>query len=96
MRVYRQKCSDAWNYESQLLGKRIHRSTGETNEHHARKIANAVHTDMLRSQTDSLERKPPPTPQQFRGDFLTQVESEKSDTPKSVDFYTYCFDSLLR
>ena len=96
MRVYQKKGSEVWLYEFQLHGQRYHRSTGETNENKAKQIANGVYTDILRGDTSSLERKPSPTLKQFRGDFLTQVESEKSDTPNTLTFYTYCFDALLQ
>jgi site-specific recombinase XerD len=36
-----------------------------------------------------------PTFKEFRKDFITAVKAEKPDKPKTVQFYTYCFDSLL-
>jgi hypothetical protein len=42
-----------------------------------------------------VEREPAPTLKEFRTDFLTAVKAEKPDKPKTVQFYTYSFDSLL-
>ena len=96
MRVYRAHEDGVWYFEFQHNGKRYHRSTGEKNERKASKIAEAFHVDLIRGKADVLERKPPPSLRDFRSDFLTHVKAEMSETPKSIKFYTYCFESLLR
>ena len=52
--------------------------------------------DLLRGGHEKLERRPVPTLKEFRSEFLTHVHAEMSETPKSIAFYTYCYDSLLR
>src|SRR6266436_2630219 len=37
-----------------------------------------------------------PTFRAFREDFITAVKAEKQNKPKTVQFYTYSFDSLLK
>ena len=73
-----------------------HKSTRMTNEREALKIANAVFTALVRGEAGIGEPKRVPMLRAFREDFITAVRAEKPDKPKTVQFYTYSFDSLLK
>jgi len=96
MRIYRPNRTNFWHYEFVLNGKRYHKSTKMTNEREALKIANAAFTALVKGEAGIGEPKSVPTLRAFREDFITAVQAEKQDKPKTVQFYTYSFDSLLK
>jgi len=96
MRIYKPSGTSFWYYEFVLNGKRHHKSTRMTNEREALKIANAAFTALVKGEAGIGEPKPVPTLRAFREDFITAVQAEKQDKPKTVQFYTYAFDSLLK
>ncbi len=96
MRIYKPKGTSFWQYEFVLNRKRYHRSTKMTNEREALKIANAAFTALVKGEAGIGEPKPVPTLRAFREDFVIAVQAEKQDKPKTVRFYTYSFDSLLK
>jgi len=53
-------------------------------------------TALVKGEAGIGEPKPVPTLRAFREDFITAVQAEKQDKPKTVQFYTYAFDSLLK
>ena len=96
MRIYRSNSSSFWYYEFVLNGRRYHKSTKMTNEREALKIANAAFTALVKGEVGIGGPKSVPTLKAFREDFVTAVQAEKQDKPKTVQFYTYSFDSLLK
>ena len=96
MKVFKREGTDFWHYEFVLNGKRYHKSTKMKNEREALKVANAAFTAVVKGEAGIAEPKPIPTLRAFREDFLTAVKAEKQDKPKTVQFYTYSFDSLLK
>jgi integrase len=96
MRIYRSNSSSFWYYEFVLNGRRYHKSTKMTNEREALKIANAAFTALVKGEAGIGGPKSVPTLKAFREDFITAVRAEKPDKPKTVQFYTYSFDSLLK
>ena len=96
MRIYKSNSSNFWYYEFVLNGKRYHKSTKMTNEREALKVANAAFTSLVKAEAGIGEPKSVPTLKTFREDFITAVRAEKPDKPKTVQFYTYSFDSLLK
>ena len=96
MRIYKPRGTSFWYYEFVLNGKRHHKSTRMTNEREALKIANAIFTALVKGEAGIGAPKPVPTLRAFREDFITAVQAEKQDKPKTVQFYTYAFDSLLK
>lgn len=96
MKVFKRECTNFWHYEFVLNGKRYHKSTKMKNEREALKVANAAFTAVVKGEAGIAEPKPIPTLRAFREDFLTAVKAEKQDKPKTVQFYTYSFDSLLK
>jgi integrase len=96
MRVFRPDGTSFWHYEFVLNGKRYHKSTKMKNEREALKVANAAFTALVKGEAGIAEPKPIPTLRAFREDFLTAVKAEKQDKPRTVQFYTYSFDSLLK
>src|SRR5690348_15069148 len=96
MRIYRSNSSSFWYYEFVLNGRRYHKSTKMTNEREALKIANAAFTALVKGEAGIGEPKSVPTLRAFREDFITAVQAEKQDRLKTVQFYTYSFDSLLK
>jgi len=96
MRIYKPNGTSYWHYEFVLNRKRYHKSTKVTNEREALKIANAAFTALVKGEVGIGEPKPVPTLRAFRADFITAVQAEKQDKPKTVQFYTYSFDSLLK
>lgn len=96
MRIYKPKNSSFYSYEFVFKGKRYHKSTRVKSERDARTIANAAYTALAKGEVGIVERKPAPMLKEFRTDFLTAVKAEKPDKPKTVQFYTYSFDSLLK
>src|ERR1700758_3373452 len=96
MRIYRSNSSSFWYYEFVLNGRRYHKSTKMTNEREALKIANAVFTALVKGEAGIGGPKSVPTLKAFREDFIKVVRAEKPDQPKTVQFYTYSFDSLLK
>jgi hypothetical protein len=96
MRIYRSNSSSFWYYEFVLNGRRYHKSTKMTNEREALKIANAAFTALVKGEAGIGGPKCVPTLKAFREDFITAVRAEKPDKPKTVQFYTYSFDSLLK
>ena len=95
MRIYRPDRTNFWHYEFVLNGKRYHKSTKMTSEREALKIANAAFTALVKGEAGIGEPKPVPTLRAFREDFITAVQAQKQDKPKTVKFYTYPFDSLF-
>jgi site-specific recombinase XerD len=85
-----------WHYKFVLNGKRYHKSTKMKNEREALKVANAAFTALVKGEAGIAEPKPVPTLRAFREDFLTAVKAEKQDKLRTVQFYTYSFDSLLK
>src|SRR6185437_10681259 len=96
MRIFKPKGTSFWQYEFVLNGKRYHKSTKMTNEREALKIANVAFTALVKGEAGIVEPKSVPTLRAFREDFITAVQAEKQDKPKTVQFYTYSFDSLLK
>src|SRR5690242_5745550 len=96
MRIYKPNRTNFWHYEFVLNGKRYHKSTKMTNEREALKIANAAFTALVKGEAGIGEPKSVPTLRAFREDFITAVQAEKQDKLKTVQFYTYSFDSLLK
>jgi hypothetical protein len=96
MRIFKPNGTSFWQYEFVLNGKRYHKSTKMTNEREALKIANAAFTALVKGEAGIGEPKSAPTLRAFREDFVTAVQAEKQDKPKTVQFYTYSFDSLLK
>ena len=96
MRIFKPSGTSFWQYEFVLNGKRYHKSTKMTNEREALKIANAAFTALVKGEAGIGEPKSVPTLRAFRQDFVTAVQAEKQDKPKTVRFYTYSFDSLLK
>ncbi|HTR25529.1 MAG TPA: tyrosine-type recombinase/integrase [Terriglobales bacterium] len=96
MRIFKPNGTSFWQYEFVLNGKRYHKSTKMTNEREALKIANVAFTALVKAEAGIGEPKPVPTLRAFREDFVTAVQAEKQDKPKTVRFYTYAFDSLLK
>jgi len=96
MRIYKSNSSNFWYYEFVLNGKRYHKSTKMTNEREALKVANAAFTSLVKAEAGIAEPRSVPTLKTFREDFITAVRAEKPDKPKTVQFYTYSFDSLLK
>jgi Phage integrase SAM-like domain len=66
------------------------------NDREALKVANAVFTALVRGEVGIAETRTVPTFRAFREDFITAVKAEKQNKPKTVQFYTYSFDSLLK
>jgi len=66
------------------------------NEREALKVENAAFTALVKGEAGIGEPKSVPTLREFREDFITAVRAEKQDKPKTVQFYTYSFDSLLK
>jgi site-specific recombinase XerD len=96
MKVFKPNGTSFWHYEFVLNGKRSHKSTKMKNEREALKVANAAFTALVKGEAGIVEPKPIPTLRAFREDFLTAVKAEKQDKPRTVQFYTYSFDSLLK
>ena len=96
MRIYKPNGTSFWYYEFVLNRKRYHKSTKMTNEREALKIANAAFTALVKGEAGIGGPKPVPRLRAFREDFITAVRAEKPDKPKTVQFYTYSFDSLLK
>jgi len=96
MRIYKPNDTSYWHYEFVLNRKRYHKSTKMTNEREALKIANAAFTALVKGEAGIGEPRSVPTLRAFREDFVTAVQAEKQDKPKTVQFYTYSFDSLLK
>ncbi|MGH9644646.1 MAG: tyrosine-type recombinase/integrase [Terriglobales bacterium] len=96
MKVFRPNGTSFWHYEFVLNGKRYHKSTKMKNEREALKVANAAFTALVKGEAGIAEPKRVPTLQAFREDFLTAVKAEKQDKPRTVQFYTYSFDSLTK
>lgn len=96
MKVFRPGGTSFWHYEFVLNGKRYHKSTKMKNEREALKVANVAFTAVVKGEAGIAEPKPIPTLRAFREDFLTAVKAEKQDKPRTVQFYTYSFDSLLK
>jgi hypothetical protein len=96
MRIFKPSGTSFWQYEFVPNGKRYHKSTKMTNEREALKIANAAFTALVKGEAGIGEPKSVPTLRAFRQDFVTAVQAEKQDKPKTVQFYTYSFDSLLK
>jgi integrase len=96
MRIYKSNGSSFWYHEFVLNGKRYHKSTRMKNEREALKVANAAFTALVKGEAGIGEPKSVPSLREFREDFITAVRAEKQDKPKTVQFYTYSFDSLLK
>ncbi len=96
MRIYKSNSSSFWYYEFVLNGTRYHKSTRMKNEREALKVANAAFTALVKGEAGIGEPKSVPTLREFREDFITAVRAEKQGKPKTVQFYTYSFDSLLK
>ena len=96
MKVFRPNGTSFWHYEFVLNGKRYHKSTKLKNEREALKVANAAFTALVKGEAGIAEPKQIPTLKAFREDFLIAVKAEKQDKPRTVQFYTYSFDSLLK
>lgn len=96
MRIYKPKNSSIWFYEFVFKGKRYHKTTKVRNEREARTIANAAYTALAMGEVGIVKPKDAPTLREFRGDFITAVKAEKQDKQKTVQFYTYSFDALLK
>jgi integrase len=96
MRIYKRKNSSFYYYEFVFNGTVYHKSTRVKNERAALTIANAFYTALAKGEVGLVAPKIAPTPRDFRKDFITAVKAEKPDKPKTVQFYTYCFDSLLK
>jgi hypothetical protein len=96
MRIYKPNGTSFWHYEFVLTGKRYHKSTKMTNEREALKVANATFTALVKGEVGIGEPKSVPMLRAFREDFITAIQAEKQDKPKTVLFYTYSFDSLLK
>jgi integrase len=96
MRIYKPNGTSFWHYEFVLNRKRYHKSTKMTNEREALKVANAAFTALVKGEAGIGEPQSVPTLRAFREDFVTAVQAEKQDKPKTVQFYTYSFDSLLK
>ena len=96
MRIYKPSGTSFWYYEFVLNGKRYHKSTKMTNEREALKVANATFTALVKGTVGIGEPKAVPKLRAFREDFITAVQAEKQDKPKTVQFYTCAFDSLLK
>ncbi len=96
MRIYKPNGTSFWHYEFVLNRKRYHKSTKMTNEREALKVASAAFTALVKGEAGIGEPKSVPTLKAFREDFVTAVRAEKQDKPKTVQFYTYSFDSLLK
>jgi hypothetical protein len=62
----------------------------------ALKVANAVFTALVKGELGIAEPMSVPTFRAFREDFITAVKAEKQNKQKTVQFYTYSFDSLLK
>jgi len=77
-------------------GTRYHKSTKVKNERDARTIANVAYTALAMGEVGIVKHKDAPTLREFRADFITAVKAEKSDKPRTVAFYTYSFDALLK
>jgi integrase len=96
MRIYKSDSSSFWYYEFVLNGTRYHKSTRMKNEREALKVANAAFTALVKGEAGIGEPNAVPTLRVFREDFITAVRAEKQDKPKTVQCYTYSFDSLLK
>ena len=96
MRIYKPKGTSFWHYEFVLNGKRYHKSTRLKNEREALKFANATYTATVLGKVGIGEPKAVPTLKAFREDFITAVTADKPDKPRTVKFYTYSFNSLLK
>jgi integrase len=96
MKVFKPNGTSFWHYEFVLNSKRYHKSTKMKNEREALKVANAAFTALVKGEAGIAEPKPIPTLRAFREDFLTAVKAEKQDKTRTVQFYTYSFDSLLK
>src|SRR6201993_3009285 len=96
MRIFKPNGTNFCYYEFVLNGRSYHKSTKMTNEREALKIANAAFTALVKGEAGIGEPKSVPTLKAFREDFITAVRAEKPDKPKTVQFYTYSFDSLLK
>ena len=96
MRIYKPNGTSFWHYEFVLNRKRYHKSTKMTSEREALKVANAAFTALVKGEAGIGQPKSVPTLKAFREDFTTAVRAEKPDKPKTVQFYTYSFDSLLK
>jgi integrase len=96
MRIYKPNGTSFWHYEFVLNRNRYHKSTKMKNEREALKVANAAFTALVKGEAGIGEPKSVPTLRAFREDFITAVRAEKPDKPKTVQFYTYSFDSLLK
>jgi len=96
MKVFRPNGTSFWHYEFVLNGKRYHKSTKLKNEREALKVANAAFTALVKGEAGIAEPKQIPTLKAFREDFLIAIKAEKQDKPRTVQFYTYSFDSLLK
>ena len=96
MRIYKPNGTSFWHYEFVLNRNRYHKSTKMKNEREALKVANAAFTALVKGEAGIGEPKSVPTLKAFREDFITAVRAEKPDKPKTVQFYTYSFDSLLK
>jgi site-specific recombinase XerD len=95
MRVYKPKNSRTWVYEFVYKGKKYHRTTKMKNRRDADEVAYAFYTALVKGELGIAPPKRVPTLREFRKDFITAVRAEKQDKPKTVEFYTYSFDSLL-
>lgn len=96
MRIYKPKNSSFYYYEFVFNGVRYHKSTKLKNEREALTVANAFYTALAKGEVGIVAQVVAPTLKEFRKDFITAVKAEKPDKPKTVQFYTYCFDSLLK
>ena len=88
MRINKPNGTSYWRYEFVLNRKRYHKSTKVTNEREALKIANAAFTALVKGEVGIGEPKPVPTLRAVRADFITAVQAEKQDKPKTVQFYS--------
>jgi integrase len=95
MKIWKPKDSNFWHFQFEYRGRRYHRSTGLKNRREAESFANAYRTNLVKQEVGLVPREPAPTLQHFRKSFLENVRAEKHDKPRTVKFYTYCFDALL-
>jgi integrase len=95
MKVYKPKNSSVYVYEFVYKGKKYHRTTKMRNKRDAENVAYAFHTALVKGDLGIGPPKQAPTLREFRTDFINAVKADKPDKPKTVQFYTYSFDSLL-
>jgi len=95
MAVYKQKESKFWWYKFTWNGKRIRKSTKQTNKRVAEQMEAARKTALAKGEVGIIEREPAPTLKEFSERFMQAVSVRCAAKPRTIDFYQEKLNRLL-